>query len=80
MIEVAVHADGTEDGVRLAGGAMDIEAAGDEAINHVLDLGVGGAFLHYDDHEVACFLFGCGSCLFRENAGLKPGATQTPCS
>jgi hypothetical protein len=32
---------------------MDVKAAGDEAIDDVLDLGVGGAFLHYDDHVIA---------------------------
>src|SRR6266849_3194054 len=50
MIEIAVHADGAEDGVGFAGGAMHVEAAGDEAVDDVLDLGVGGALLHYDDH------------------------------
>jgi hypothetical protein len=34
---------------------MNIEAAGDEAVNDMLDLSVSGAFLHYDDHE--SFLF-----------------------
>src|SRR2546430_15998302 len=28
-----------------------VEAAGDEAVDDVLDLGVGGAFLHYDDRS-----------------------------
>src|SRR6266478_8373311 len=55
MIEIAVDADGAEDGVGFAGGAMHVEAAGDEAIDDVLDLGVGGAFLHYDDH-VRCLV------------------------
>src|SRR6266446_1133659 len=55
MIEIAVHANGAEDGVRFAGGAMHIEAAGDEAVDDVLDLGVGGALLHYDDH-VRCLV------------------------
>jgi len=50
MIEVAVNADGAEDRVRFASGAMDVEAAGDEAVDNMLDLGVGGPFLHYDDH------------------------------
>src|SRR5579862_683295 len=50
MIEVAVHADRAEDGLRFAGGAMHVEAAGDKPINDVLDLRVGRAFLHYDDH------------------------------
>jgi hypothetical protein len=30
---------------------MHVEAAGDEAVDDVLDLGVGGAFLHYDYHN-----------------------------
>jgi hypothetical protein len=34
---------------------MHVEAAGDQAIDYVLDLGVGGAFLHYDDHVRAGF-------------------------
>src|SRR6267378_41097 len=42
---------------------MHVEAAGDETVDYVLDLGVGGAFLHYDYH-------GCGWFPF---AGLKPG-------
>src|SRR5947199_9272183 len=29
---------------------MNVEAAGDEAVDNVLDLGVGGSFLHHDDH------------------------------
>src|SRR5712671_3868019 len=56
MIEIAMDADGTEDRVRFAGGAMHVEAAGDQAVDYVLDLGVGGAFLHYDDHSGAGFL------------------------
>src|SRR5713101_585167 len=55
MIEVAVHSDSTQDGVRFAGGAVHVEAAGDEAVDHMLDLGVARAFLHHDDHE--SFLF-----------------------
>ncbi len=50
MIEVAVDADGAEDGVRFAGGAVHVEAAADQAIDYVLDLRVCGAFLHHDDH------------------------------
>jgi hypothetical protein len=30
---------------------VHVKAAGDEAIDDVLDLDVGGAFLHYDDHR-----------------------------
>src|SRR5204863_850887 len=51
----AVNADGAEDGVRFAGGAVNVEAAGDEAVDDMLDLGVGGPFLHHDDHK--SFLF-----------------------
>jgi hypothetical protein len=35
---------------------MHVKAAGDEAVDDVLDLGVGGAFLHYDYHGGAGFL------------------------
>src|SRR6266404_898248 len=56
MIEIAVYADGAEDGVGFAGRAMHVEAAGDEAVDYVLDFGVGGAFLHYDYHGGAGFL------------------------
>ena len=35
---------------------MHVEAAGDEAVDDVLDLGVRGAFSHYDDHVRAGFL------------------------
>jgi hypothetical protein len=55
MIEVAVNADGAEDGMRFPGGAVHVEAAGDEAVDDMLDLGVSGPFLHHDDHE--SFLF-----------------------
>src|SRR5262245_13277860 len=51
MVEVAVHADGAEDGVRFAGGPVYVETAGDQAVDDVLNLRVGRAFLHYDDHE-----------------------------
>src|SRR5436190_6056926 len=57
VIEVAVNADGAEDGVRFAGGAVNVEAAGDEAVDDMLDLGVGGPFLHHDDHK--SFVFPC---------------------
>src|SRR6267143_1799242 len=50
MVEVAMDADGAEDGVRFAGGTMNVKAAGDEAVDDMLDLGVGGPFLHHDDH------------------------------
>jgi len=55
MIEVAVNAYRAEDGVRFAGGTMNIEAAGNEAVDDMLDLGVRGPFLHYDDHEGPLF-------------------------
>ena len=55
MIEIAMDADCAEHGVRFARGAMHVEAAGDESVDYVLDLGVGGAFLHYDDHVLAGF-------------------------
>jgi hypothetical protein len=57
VVEIAMDAYGAEDGVGFAGGAVDIKAAADEAIDNVLDLGVGGAFLHYDDHEVVLIPF-----------------------
>jgi hypothetical protein len=40
MIEVAVDAYGAEDGVGFAGRAVNVEAAGDQAVDYVLDLGV----------------------------------------
>ncbi len=45
MIKIAMDADGAEHGVRCASGAMHIEAAGDDAIDDVLDLLVGGGLL-----------------------------------
>jgi hypothetical protein len=30
---------------------VNVEACGDQAVDDVLDLGVVGAFLHYDDHR-----------------------------
>jgi len=57
MIEIAVNADCAEHGVRFASGAMHVEAAGDEAVDYVLDLGVGGSLLHYDYHVLAGFPF-----------------------
>ncbi len=55
MIEVAVHAHGAEDGMRFAGGAVNVEAAGDKAVDDMLDLGVGSPFLHHDDHKRSLF-------------------------
>jgi hypothetical protein len=31
-------------------GTVDVEAAGDDAVNDALDLFVGGVFVHDDDH------------------------------
>src|SRR5216683_99189 len=66
MIEVAVNADGAEDGVRLAGGAVNVEAAANEPVDDMLDLGVGGPFLHHDDHE--SFLFPSSAAVKRKMA------------
>src|SRR5690242_15287082 len=56
MIEVAVHADSTKNGMRFTGRAVHVEAAGDQAVDDVLDLGLGGPFLHHNDHRDFCFL------------------------
>ena len=40
VIEIAMDANGTQNGVGFAGGTVDVEAAGDQAIDDVLDLGV----------------------------------------
>jgi hypothetical protein len=45
-----MNADGAKNGMRSAGGTVNVEAAGDDAVNDVLDLLFGCAFLHYDDH------------------------------
>src|SRR5262249_41463525 len=50
VIEIAMNADGPENGVRGACGAVDGQAAGDDAVDALLDLLFAGAFLHYDDH------------------------------
>jgi hypothetical protein len=34
---------------------MNVEPAGDEAVDDMLDLGLSGPFLHHDDHK--SFLF-----------------------
>jgi hypothetical protein len=60
MIEIAVNAYGTKNRMRFARGSVNVKAAADQTIDDMLDLGVGGAFLHYDDHEIACVLFCCG--------------------
>jgi hypothetical protein len=36
---------------------MNIEAAGDQAVDNMLDLGVAGPFLHHDYHEIFLFPF-----------------------
>ena len=51
-IEIGAHADRAEYGVRCAGGTMDIESQSHKTIHYVLDLLVGGAFLHYYDHDL----------------------------
>jgi hypothetical protein len=51
MIEVTMNAYGAEHRVRFAGGPVDIESAGNEAVDDMLDLGVSGPFLHHNDHE-----------------------------
>jgi len=43
-------ADGAEHGVGSAGGAVYIETAGDNSIDDVLDLLIGGVFVHDNDH------------------------------
>jgi hypothetical protein len=50
VIEVAMHTHSAQDGVRFARRAVYIKTAGDEAIDHLLNLRVARAFLHYDDH------------------------------
>src|SRR6267154_474456 len=55
MIEVAVNADGAKHRMRFAGGAVDIEAAGDKPVDDMLDLRVRGPFLHHNDHESVLF-------------------------
>jgi hypothetical protein len=50
VIEIAMHADSTENGVRSAGGPVHIEAAGDNAVDDHLNLLFGGAFVHDNDH------------------------------
>src|SRR5437879_1477344 len=50
MIEVPMHADGSKDGMRFTGGTVYVKTVSYEAIDHLLDLRVGSAFLHHDDH------------------------------
>jgi hypothetical protein len=50
MIEIAVNADRAEDSVRSTGGAVYVEAAGDDSVDHVLNLLFSGAFVHDDNH------------------------------
>jgi hypothetical protein len=56
MIEIAMYADRAENGVRFASRAMDVEPAADQAVDDLLDLRVGRAFLHYDDHWLSASL------------------------
>ena len=51
-LEVRGRADAGEDGLRFAGGAVDVEAELHHALDHVLDLFIGGAVLHGDDHHL----------------------------
>ena len=52
MIEIAVDAHGGEERCeRSPGRAMHVKAAGDYAVNDVLNLLVGGSFMHDDDHD-----------------------------
>ena len=55
MIEVAVNADSAEHGMRFASRAMNVEAASDQPVDDMLDLGVRGPFLHHDDHKRSLF-------------------------
>jgi len=48
VVEIAVHADGAQNRMGCAGGTMDVKAAATDAVNDVLDLRFGCAFLHYD--------------------------------
>jgi len=51
VIEIAMDAHGAENGVAGPGRAMHVKAAGDHAVNDVLNLLVGGSFMHDDDHD-----------------------------
>ncbi len=55
MIEIAVNANRAEHGMRFASRAMNVEAAGDQPVNDMLDLRVRGPFLHHDDHKCSLF-------------------------
>src|SRR5579871_3562513 len=57
MIEIAMHADGAEHRMRFAGGAMHVKSVRDQAIDDVLNLRVGSALLHYDNHSWLVFPF-----------------------
>src|SRR5258707_13728147 len=71
MIEVAVNAHSSKHRVRFAGGTVNVEAAGDQAVDDMLDLRVGSAFLHHDDHKGFLFPFLNVSA----EPGLRPGST-----
>src|SRR5260370_1742302 len=71
MIEVAVNAHSSQHRVRFAGGTVNVEAAGDQAVDDMLDLRVGSAFLHHDDHKGFLFPFLNVSA----EPGLRPGST-----
>jgi hypothetical protein len=50
MIEITMDAYRAQNGVRSTGGTMDVETAGDNAIDDMLNLLIGGVFLHHYDH------------------------------
>src|ERR1700733_14267317 len=52
-----MNANGTEHSVRFPSGAMHVKSAGDEPVNHMLNLGVCSALLHHNYHELALFPF-----------------------
>jgi hypothetical protein len=46
-----MNTDGAKNRVRLACGTVHIEAAGDQPVDDMLDLGFGGPYLHHNDHK-----------------------------
>ncbi len=53
VVEIRLHADDPEHGVLDAGRAVHVEAQRQQPVNHMLDLGFAGVFLHYDNHRLA---------------------------
>ena len=51
MIEVPMHTNRAQNGVRLSRRAVHVEAAGDQPVDDVLDLDFRGSFLHHNDHN-----------------------------